>query len=176
MSQKTNTEVCPGWSVKNRSCLLSRNGLFLPMTEHVALYCEGGNYRSCTTYVSHMVEEQQQQEGLMNRRRHERIPCRYSFHLAEYMEDESLRLVDDSALTIDYSAGGMRFESSHPLNEGAIVHFTLNDDLLLEPLHGLGQVKWCRSMENRPLYQAGVAFADPAFPELFSDHIGLAAA
>jgi hypothetical protein len=98
-----------------------------------------------------------------NRRQHRRVPCRYSFRLAERKGSEDLdRLLDDVATTVDLSSGGIRFESYRALPQGVEVYFSLNGEFSKTPLQGTGQVKWCRSLDDAPLYHAGIAFSDKA--------------
>ena len=171
-------QVCPHWSQRDRSCLLSQKGLYLPVTEHVEIYCEGGNYSSCSQYMKQVVRPAAGtvvDQGV-NRRRHRRVPGRFFFRLAESTDDEELsRLIDDSAITVDLSRGGIRFESYCALPEGEEILFSLNGDFSSVPLRGTGQVKWCRSLDDAPLYHAGISFADTAIADAIGERFGLSA-
>ncbi len=169
-------QVCPHWSQRDRRCLLSQKGLFLPVTEHVEIYCEGGNYSSCSQYMRQALRPPAGtviDQGV-NRRRHRRVPGRFFFRLAESAGGEDLnQLIDDAAITVDLSRGGIRFESYRALPEGAEIHFSLNGDFSSVPLRGIGQVKWCRSLDDAPLYHAGISFADTAVADAISDRFDL---
>lgn len=170
-------QVCPHWSRQDRSCLLSQDGLYLPVTEHVEIYCEGGNYSSCTYYMGKAIDSDTgvvEGKGL-NRRHYRRVPGRFSFRLAECAGDDLDRLIDDAAITVDLSRGGIRFESYRALSEGAEVLFSLNGDFSNVPLRGIGQVKWCRSLENAPIYHAGISFSDNVVADAISNRFNLSA-
>ena len=160
-----NGHACPHWSLQSRSCRASHGGLYLPVLEHVEIYCEGGNFGSCYQYMEETLRADfaAAEEVKRNRRRHRRVPCRYSFRLAERKDNAGLdRLFDDVATTVDLSSGGIRFESYRALPQGVEVSFSLNGEFSSVPLKGTGQVKWCRSLEDAPLYHAGIAFSDKA--------------
>ena len=171
-------QVCPHWSQQDRSCLLSQKGLFLPVTEHVEIYCEGGNYSSCSQYMGQVLRPPAGtviDQGV-NRRRHPRVPGRFFFRLAESSAEEDLnRLIDDAAITVDLSRGGIRFESYRALPEGAEILFSLNGDFSSVPLRGRGRVKWCRSLDDAPLYHAGISFVDTALADAIGDRFNLSA-
>ena len=41
---------CPHWNTAGQLCLLSQDGLFLPVQEHVADFCECSDYRRCPRF------------------------------------------------------------------------------------------------------------------------------
>ena len=170
-------QVCPHWSRQDRSCLLSQGGLYLPVTEHVTVYCEGGNFTSCSQYMGQVLHSDTDAsvDKSMNRRKHRRVPGRFSFRLAERTGDalELDKLIDDVATTVDLSAGGIRFESYRALSQGTEVFFSLNGNFSSPPLRGTGQVKWCRPLDNAPLYHAGISFSDKAIGAAISQRLGL---
>lgn len=169
--------VCPHWSPQDRSCLLSREGLYLPVAEHVQIYCEGGNYASCSQYMNLALRPDTvaSVDKGVNRRRHRRVPGRFFFRLAESTGEELDRLIDDAAITVDLSRGGIRFESYRALSEGTEILFSLNGDFSGTPLRGVGRVKWCRSLDNAPLYHAGISFLDGTVADVIGDRFDLTA-
>jgi len=170
--------VCPHWSARDRSCLLCQCGLYLPVTEHIEIYCEGGNFPSCSQYMAQAVPSRglDSTGQVVNHRRFRRVPGRFSFRLAERAAGALNQLIDDAATTVDLSPGGIRFESYRSLEQGTEVLFSLNGDFSSAPLHGIGQVKWCHSLEDAPLYHAGIAFADPAVARAIQKRLGVTAA
>ena len=153
---------CPHWAADKRNCLLSQHGLYLPVQEHIDSYCEGGNFLSCSQYIACVqTPEKAKPEEVVNQRRFPRIPARFSFRLAEHAGDNLNWIIDDAATTVDLSPVGIRFECYRSLQQGKEVFFSLNGDFSDAPLRGSGEVKWCRSLENAPLYHAGIAFTDP---------------
>ncbi|HEB49262.1 MAG TPA: PilZ domain-containing protein [Desulfobulbus sp.] len=158
--------VCPHWSTAGRNCLLCRNGLFLPVADHVKTYCLTNNYTSCPQFIEALARG----DGLcvsgnpveQNRRRHDRIPARFSFRLSELLDEDALEtLIDDSACTVDLSPGGIRFESPRSLSVDSQVKFFISSHGSDDSLGGTGRVRWCRSLDNAPLFHVGIAFADP---------------
>lgn len=169
------TDNCPHWSAGDRNCLLSNSGLYLPVQEHVDIYCEGGNFLSCSQFIAHAgAGRGTASDRGVNHRRFSRVPGRFSFRLAEREQDNVSRIIDDAATTVDLSPGGIRFESYRSLEQGTEVLFSLNGDFSDVPLRGSGEVKWCRSLENAPLYHAGIAFADSEVARAIRERFGLA--
>ncbi len=172
---KENTDICPHWAQNDRLCLLSCSGLYLPVQEHIDIYCRGGNFVSCSQFINCMeVDKKTTADHGMNLRRFSRVPARFSFRLAESDADDVNRVIDAAATTVDLSPGGIRFESYRSLQKGKKVIFSLNGDFSERPLRGVGQVKWCHSLENAPLYHAGIAFADSKIASAISERLGLA--
>lgn len=168
-------EFCPYWSLQGRNCLLSQGGLYLPVAEHIGTYCEGGNYSSCAQYTKRAFSSDTQEpiDERENRRRNVRVPGRFAFRLAEGTSGESGELLDDAALTVDFSLGGIRFESYRALSKDTKVLFSLNGDFSEEPVRGLGRVMWCRSLDDAPLYHAGISFTDKSVSLAIQNRLGL---
>jgi len=172
---RSNAKICPHWAKDGSSCLLNQSGLYLPVAEHSEIYCEGGNFPSCSQFMTYANAAENDSSAIpVNQRRHPRIPGRFSFRLAEREKDSVNRIIDDAATTVDFSLGGIRFESYRSLQQGAEIIFSLNGDFSGTPLQGTGTVKWCRSLENAPLYHAGIAFTDPAVATVISERLGVA--
>ncbi len=172
---KVHTDICPHWAPDDRRCLLSCSGLYLPVQEHIDIYCRGGNYASCSQFINCVDVDNKNtadHQGV-NLRRFSRVPARFSFRLAAREADDVNRIIDDAATTVDFSPGGIRFESYRSLEKGARVIFSLNGEFAEPPLQGIGQVKWCHSLENAPLYHAGIAFADPEVAHAIRKRLGI---
>ena len=171
---KVHTDTCPHWDRDNRRCLLSCSGLYLPVQGHIDIYCRGGNYGSCSRFIDRVeVDKATSTDHGENLRRFSRVPARFSFRLAAREAEDVNRIIDDAATTVDLSPGGIRCESYHALQQGAEVLFFLNGDFSEPPLQGIGQVKWCHSLENAPLYHAGIAFADPEVARAIRKRLGI---
>lgn len=147
----------------------------MPVAEHIEIYCEGGNFSSCSQYMAQAAPPVGSSfpDDAVNHRRFRRVPGRFSFRLAERAGDALNQLIDDAATTVDLSPGGIRFESYRSLQQGAEVIFSLNGDFSDTPLRGIGRVKWCHSLENAPLYHAGIAFADPRVARAIRKRLGI---
>lgn len=170
--------ICPHWSLKNRNCLVSHEGLYLPVTEHVAIYCEGGNFSSCPQYLSLEMGTNPELTTNMdeNRRHHRRVNGRYQVLLTRYGDGVTGQTGDDSATTVDISPGGIRLESHDALPEGSRVFFSLNGEFSTPPVEGTGVVKWCHSLANRPLYHSGISFIETSVVRAIRERLGQATA
>ena len=166
-------EICPSWSLSTRSCRASKSGLYLPVAEHVEIYCEGGGHQSCPQYIQQTFRAELGDGDHANRRHHRRVPGRFFTRLTERIDDSLDRPVDGAAITVDLSAGGIRFELCQALTEGSEILFFLNGDFSDTPLHGTGQVKWCRSLDDAPLYHAGISFVDNSVAGAIGDRLGV---
>jgi hypothetical protein len=151
--------------------MLVKDGLFLPIEQHVAAYCTSSYYPSCRQYqllVGAETNVRDNESLPINRRRSVRIPSHNNFRFSEITGSDQLPgQRDDDAWTIDLSAGGIRFASRHPLNPDTTIHFFLEPDGMGDPVEGSGRVIWSEPLENTPLFHAGIAFAEPpppAFP------------
>jgi hypothetical protein len=159
------TQTCPYWSDQARNCNLVTDGLYLPVSSFVEVYCEGGNYSSCGRYIDQEAifgdKVSVEVGGIdMNRRRDPRIPRRFRLQLLDCSNGE--QFLDDTMMTVDISRGGMRFESRRSLPQGARILFSLDDEVLSESLQGAGHVQWCQQVDNTMFYHAGVSFSDPS--------------
>ena len=167
---------CPYWSISSKNCLYSKGGLYLPVTEHIRTYCQTPNYLLCPQFEGKAFTRSTGLlgEDAINRRDHERIPGRFAFKLSGCLKDDDLvPLLDDSASTVDISPGGIRFESYREIPVDALVSFSLIADSEDQPLEGIGRVKWCKSLDNAPVYHAGIAFTDKSVPSAVRNRLGL---
>lgn len=164
-TQWTRQCVCPHWSPSDRACLLVKDGLFLPVEQHVAVYCMSCHFPSCRQYqtlAEPAIHQGKDGDLPINRRRSIRIPSYHNFRFSEITGSDQLPgQRDDDAWTIDLSAGGIRFASRHPLNPDTTIHFFLEPDGMGAPVEGSGRVIWSEPLENTPLFHAGIAFAEP---------------
>ncbi len=175
----TKNTVCPYWSPEGRGCLLCKSGLFLPVAEHVNTYCQTINHTSCPQFMDSLARGDNGPESSptpagRNRRRYDRIPARFTFRLSEFLDDGVLEnLIDDKACTVDFSPGGIRFESYCPLAVDSKVRFLLCHGNIDDFFDGTGMVRWCRSLDNAPLFHVGIAFAEPHLASRICSRLGL---
>jgi hypothetical protein len=118
---------CPFWLDEDQCCSMYEEGIFLPGAEHICIYCKHANYSSCTHYVDSARLDSTGDAGKnsSDNRRFGRLPARFSLHLIEPAFDGLERVVDDTALTVDISEVGLRFETRTPMQIGARVRFSL---------------------------------------------------
>lgn len=174
-NKKNNVEhVCPHWSMISKSCLLHQGGLFIPVSEHVKIYCQSSNYLSCQQILSQAaaVSSSPWENKEENRRRFKRTQKRYYLRLSEYKPSVVAEVpLDECACTVDMSAGGIRLESSCSLALDSLVSFYLDKKFSKSGLRGIGKVKWCKSLRNTPLYHAGIDFIDEYAAQAIQEHL-----
>ena len=174
--EKQETEQqCIFWESHEKTCLSTVGGLFLPVAEHISSYCLTSHHIACSHYpgnaqhVGSLFESE-----LENRRHHSRVVGRYPFKIIELVEGEEVaRPFNANACTVDYSVGGIRFESHQALPVNALVRFSLNGYYSNKILGGSGLVKWCRPLETSPVFHAGIAFTEDSVAEKVSKGLGL---
>jgi len=167
---------CPYWSISTRSCLYGKGGIYLPVIEHVQTYCQTLNYPSCPLLEGQSFVNVQgmTKDEFLNRRGHERVPGRFALRVSGCLKDTDLvSLLDDQACTVDISPGGIRFESFREVTVDSLVSFSIVAESFDEPLQGVGRVKWCMSLENAPVFHAGIAFTDTSVPSTVRNRLGL---
>ena len=154
--------ACPYWDSDSRSCLLVKDGLFLPVEEHVVTYCLSSQYIVCMHYelLAGKDEPARKDEAVpVNRRRSIRIPCRHLFRFSEITgSDQVPTLREENAWTIDLSDHGIRFATRQQLSPETAVHFVLESGETAKPLQGTGMVVWSKPLANTPLFHAAIAF------------------
>ncbi len=169
-------QFCPHWSAISKSCQLHQRGLFIPVSEHIKVYCQSSNYVSCQQVLeqSREIRPGGWDEEEENRRRFERTQKRYYLRLSEYKPSVLAEVpIDNCACTVDMSPGGIRLESSSLLAQDSLVSFYLDKKFSKTGLRGIGKVRWCKSLENTPLYHAGIDFLDEVAATAIEEHLSM---
>jgi hypothetical protein len=160
----TNNRVCPHWDPGNRSCLLVRDGLYLPIEQHVIAYCLSDQYASCSHYGMLSGEEKEvrnDHESSLNRRRSIRIPHQHPFRFSEIIEnDQHPGVREDDAWTIDISEHGVRFATRQRLTTNTMLNFCLEVGETAAKIEGTGRIIWSVPLANTPLFHVGIAFTE----------------
>ena len=166
--------TCPHWCRSSRSCLLVKEGLFLPIVQHVASYCLSSHYPSCLHYqllAGADGETGRDRSEPSNRRRSIRVPSTHTFRFSEITgHDQIPGLRENDAWTIDLSDHGIRFASRQMLTADTAIRFFLEADDSTSPVEGTGRVVWCEPLENTPLFHAGITFTNPPDPASLPHH------
>ena len=153
---------CPYWSASNGACLLIRDGLFLPIEQHVAAYCRTDRFPSCRHYLvlaDSQTNARQEQGQPNNRRFSGRIASHHTFRFSEITNNTTMgERQEERSWTIDLSGKGICFASNHPMPPETPLAFSLESDTLSPNLEGTGRVIWCKRLDNTPFFQAGMAF------------------
>lgn len=64
----THREVCPFWSMPAMQCQLCRGGLFIPLNDHIEMYCQSIHYPQCLQFLLHS-EDNRNPSGVNGRNR-----------------------------------------------------------------------------------------------------------
>jgi len=166
--------TCPHWCRSSRSCQLVKEGLFLPIDQHVASYCLSSHYPSCVHYqllAGVDGDTGRDRDEAANRRRSIRVPGTHAFRFSEITgHDQMPGLRENDAWTIDLSDHGIRFASRQLLTADTAIRFFLEAEDSTPPVEGIGRVVWCEPLENTPLFHAGITFTHPPELALLAQH------
>ena len=151
---------CPHWNTAGHLCLLSRDGLFLPVQEHVADFCECSDYPRCPRFRAHADRVTR----AVNRRRSVRLPERHLFRFSEISPTEPASgATADEAWTLDLSDHGLRVATTCQLRPETAIHFEVTGNGS-PGRAGTGRVVWCQPLANTAFFEIGVALADQPDP------------
>ena len=173
---------CPYWALESYSeCGLSKGGVYIPLPEHVQMYCLSGNYDLCCQYVKGFGLMSDQEERQVNefsgngeRRSVRRYPEQLYFDLAVCDRHSGLSAMNTcKAKSLDVSLWGLRIESSCEFARDAVVSFILDPEFSSEQLLGVGEVKWCSPRKDSRMFEAGIAFSNYSTSEKMRAFLGL---
>lgn len=161
---------CPYWSPISLKCSLCHEGLFIPLENHIEIYCRTEAYTMCTQYSlgygSHQLAAAGDLASGNNRRRHPRILDRHRLTLVRLdRPGMPASQVATPARTIDLSPGGLRLQTAEPLVSDTVLQVSFDDLATDFPLTGTATVKWCRRLDDSADYQAGLAFTSDRMAE-----------
>lgn len=177
VKNRTGHVKCPFWTASSMKCSICNDGLFIPLDDHVKIFCESPHFTACKQYTHHSENQISLLENVRkseeNRRKYLRIQTSHAITLVKISgSDKQEPPFSSSANTIDVSKGGMRVATDKPLLYDSVIQFSF-DDSLPQSLHGLtGQVKWCHKQLDEPGYQAGVSFQADHIIEAMVRHLG----
>lgn len=176
-AKKPNTS-CPFWSVKSLKCRLCNDGLFIPLDNHIEIYCTTVDYPQCLQYSLYMNSQegqhQQKEDQYENRRRHRRIVTRHKVTLVKLLHSgEIISHHSTFAETLDISMGGMRVTMKSPLLNNTVVQFSFDDSFPESLQTGIGKIQWCNKQIDDNVYQAGLAFQGPHIIEAMGLFLGI---
>lgn len=162
LGARSEARCCPYWSAISKACLLVKDGLFLPVQEHITAYCTSQYYLSCQHFQRLATSQnERQQEGQLpdNRRRSVRVPRYHIFRFSEITPaNQSLENRQEESWTIDVCEHGLRFASYRHLTPDSMIRFSLEGEERLSPTQGNARVIWSRPLESTALFHTGIAF------------------
>lgn len=179
---KTIQDKCPFWAVNNKEeCGISNGGMFIPLPEHITLFCLSSNYLKCRQYIRGcelvMVDEEHVENNFLvtrDRRRMRRFPEQiYLEFIISPSNNDGQKGRNYKAKTLDVSLGGLRVESFNELATDTVVSFILNPQFSSEDLLGVGEVKWCKPQNGTNKYESGISFSNYSTSEGMKQFLGL---
>jgi len=167
--------ICPFWNEQSMKCSVQHMGLFIPLEDHVAVYCCTHNYPQCLQYVHQMSSEiaiaAKDSSKTKDRRKFLRIELQHDITLTEAEKEKKGTIASAKAKTLDLSMGGMRLSTEKPLRNDSIIQFSFDDALFEHPLTGIGHIAWCIKSADSPGYQAGIVFEEQHFVQRIGTYL-----
>lgn len=170
---------CLYWSKKKNECLLTKNGVFIPMPSHIKMYCVTEHFYRCQHYVkgSKLLDEVTGDFPYKfggGRRRYHREKKRFSVFLKTCdSNDNPSEILDEEAYVVDFGVGGIGLESSKEIPPTGLLAFTFGPDFIIPDLQGIGEVRWSGPVPDADAFQAGLSFVDNAIVRSLGAHMGL---
>lgn len=171
---------CPYWTLEhNRECGISKGGMYIPMPEHIQMFCHSGKYYQCQAYVRgrELINAQDEFElneflGSRDRRRLRRYPEQVYLDLVACDRSLNPQLMKAyKAKSLDVSLGGLRVESFKEFPSDAVVSFVLDPEFSSETLLGVGEVKWCLPKKDSNKFESGIAFSNYSTSESMREYL-----
>jgi hypothetical protein len=168
---------CPYWSPTSLKCSLCNEGLFIPLENHIEVYCRTEAYTICMQYslrseFYHRFLPENTASPHDNRRRHIRVQDRHHVTLTPFHRPATpASQVSTPARTIDLSIGGLRLQTVEPLVNDTVIQFSFEDFTPDFPLAGTATVKWCHRLVDSSEYQAGLAFTNDQTAEAMGRYL-----
>ena len=167
--------TCPFWSVQSLKCKLCSEGLFIPLDDHIDVYCTTAAYPQCQQYSLYAESKAQafadQEQENENRRKYRRIQTQHKVTLVQLTS--SGEIASHVATTRDVSMGGMRLSIEEPMLNDTSVQFSFADFFPESLQSGIGQIAWCNKQIDAPGYQAGLAFQGERIARAMGLYLGL---
>lgn len=170
-----NNDACPYWDRRKRACNAVKDGLFMPIDQHVATYCTSDRHPSCHHYQVHAEEGQGGRPSAplpVNRRRSLRLPSRQLFRYSEITaNNETIGFQESQAWTVNLSNDGLQVSTRYLLSPGSLLRFEMEHGETGTGIEGTGRVIWSLPLANTPYCLAGLAFTERRAPSLPPRHI-----
>lgn len=151
---------CLYWAPFTYSCLLVKDGLFVPLKSHVFMYCHSSRFSLCPHYqqlVDTKKPTEIKQQEPINHRRSVRFLGYNNFYFSKLIGRHLFKTKEENTWTFDVSDHGVRFASTQQLTHGTTLHFFIEDDEVAATVEGVGRVVWCDPLKRTSLFQVGVA-------------------
>lgn len=162
-------DKCPYWAIEsNRECGIIKGGMYIPMPEHIRMFCHSAKYYQCQKYIKgcELINAQDEFElnelfGSRDRRRLRRYPEQFYLDLVACDKNNDSKVMKAyKAKSLDVSLGGLRVESFNEFPADAVVSFVMDPDFSSESLLGIGEIKWSAPKKDSNKFESGIAFSN----------------
>jgi hypothetical protein len=175
-------KICPYWDqVTKQDCKMTKGGLYIPLPEHIAIFCSTSHFTQCHQYIrgKELLGEAAATDAIYedSRRRHRRIKESLPLSIApcDSMGRQTGDLNEDT-MTVDLSIGGMCLKSNREFTANELLLLNIMEKTSGPPLSGIGEVKWCHNIKDSSEYLVGLAFKTSETGQLVSRYVGIAGA
>lgn len=159
---------CPYWLAKSRKCLISSKGLFIPLENHISIFCTTLKHTRCHLYRDELfVQQSGSSTSKHNRRRYNRFPGgkRLILHQVTNTNTNTHEVSSKTAYTTNRSAGGVQIRTQSPLFHGSLISFSYDTSARPSDQKNLARVMWCQYQKDTLVYLAGLAFQSDNYSE-----------
>lgn len=173
-----NQTSCPFWSPDSMKCRVCKGGLFIPLDDHIDVYCKTPDYPQCLQYDLHAQNHPEllelSENNPDNRRQFQRHSAVHKITLVKLVKSgEIASHFSTVGKTLDLSQGGMRLTTDKPLINDTLIRFSLGNEFPKVLRDGTGQVQWCNKDIDHPGYQTGISFHGQQIIETMGLYLGL---
>jgi hypothetical protein len=170
----SSNSACEFWSASEHNCKVCNSGLFIPLGDHIEIYCKTAEHTLCIQYNMNIQQESSEESVTAeNRRQHIRIKEQCPITLVRLNESGNIvSHLSEKVNILDLSLGGMRVNSRKMLLNDSIVQFTFSAHDNDSPQSGIAKVRWSCAINNDTLYQVGLEFQSDQTIEVIGKHLG----
>lgn len=172
---KSSNAICEFWSASEHTCKVCNSGLFIPLGDHIEIYCKTAEHTQCIQYNMN-IQTTNDEEAVTaeNRRQHIRVKEQCPITLVRLNESGNIvSHISEAVNILDLSLGGMRVNSREMLLNDTIVQFSfITEEASDAPQTGIAKVRWSCSINNDTLYQVGLEFQSDQTIEVVGRHLG----
>lgn len=156
---KKKEPTCPYWQKSKCGSKIGTDGLYIPLDEHIQMYCESPNYSLCSQYLECDDAEQNKTGPKLNKRKRARVSSKQPITIV-YLNDSGNVVSKEihKAMTIDLSMGGMRLITDEPIMKNSLIQFSLNDADSSKSEEGIAISRWCNQLQDQDRYHVGFAY------------------
>ncbi len=168
MQESENSIVgrCPYFLQDMQTCSLCTDGFYLPSKENLLTHCLSPIYSKCRFYEKSRELKKEKTLSVKDingsRRQFKRNLIQQKVLIRSCNSDGNLTNdFAEMAITIDYSASGMRILSRKQIPAGAWLIYNFDHHFTIPQLQGFAQICWHRVIENiMECFETGLIFKE----------------